>query len=60
MSQYDNPRQLFTTLTADDELILSIEPLDVPDPEDDEVVVEVQAAPINPSDLGRLVMSPGT
>lgn len=57
MSQYDNPRQLFTTLTVDDELILSIEPLDVPDPEDDEVVVEVQAAPINPSDLGRLVAS---
>jgi NADPH2:quinone reductase len=55
MSQYDNPRQLFTTLTADDELILSIEPLDVPEPEDDEVVVEVQAAPINPSDLVRLV-----
>lgn len=50
-----NARQLFTTVTADHELILSVEPLSVPEPGPDEVVVAVQAAPINPSDLAPLV-----
>jgi len=48
-------RQLFSTITADHQLVLSIEPLEVGDPAPDEVVVEVQAAPINPSDLGVLL-----
>jgi len=52
-----NARQLFTTVTEDDKLVLSVEPLEVPDPAPDEVVVAVQAAPINPSDLG-LLLSP--
>lgn len=50
-----NARQLFTTVTADDRLVLLIEPLEVPDPAADEVVVEMRATPINPSDLGLLL-----
>ncbi|MCO4773928.1 MAG: NADH oxidase [Deltaproteobacteria bacterium] len=49
------PRQLFTTMTEDHELVLTVEPLTVDDPGPDEIVVAVQATPINPSDLGLLV-----
>ena len=49
------PRQLFTTITETHELVLSVEPLDVPKPGPDEIVIAVQAAPINPSDLGLLL-----
>ncbi len=55
MSTFDHARQLFTTVTADDRLVLSIEPFAVPSPADDEVVVEMKATPINPSDLGLLL-----
>ena len=48
-------RQLFSTVTDDHRLVLSIEPLDVPEPSDDQVVVQMQAVPINPSDLGVLL-----
>lgn len=50
----DNAKQLFTTVTDDGKLVLSIEPYDVPEPADHEVVVEMEAVPINPSDLGLL------
>ncbi len=50
-------QQLFTTVTDDGRLVLSIEPYDVPAPADHEVVVAMQAVPINPSDLG-LLLSP--
>ncbi|MDK2760448.1 MAG: zinc-binding dehydrogenase [Sphingopyxis sp.] len=36
-------------------LTLSLEPVAIPDPGDDEVIVRVEAAPINPSDLGLLL-----
>ncbi len=55
MSTISNARQLFTTITEDDTLVLSIEPLEVAEPEDDQVVVEMKATPINPSDLGLLL-----
>jgi len=50
-----SPRQLFTTITKDYKLVLSVEPLTVAEPGPDEIVVAVQAAPINPSDLGLLL-----
>ncbi|WP_108811003.1 NADH oxidase [Sphingorhabdus sp. Alg231-15] len=53
----DNAKQLFTTVTDDGKLVLSIEPYAVPDLEDHQVVVEMEAVPINPSDLG-LLLSP--
>jgi len=54
MTQFADAKQLFTTVTNDSKLVLSVEPFDVPEPKDHEVVVEMQAVPINPSDLGLL------
>ena len=48
-------RELRSTIDADGKLTLSIERVVIPDPADDEVVVRVEAAPINPSDLGLLL-----
>jgi NADPH:quinone reductase len=48
-------RQLRSTVNADGTLVLSIVSVDVPEPKVDEVVVRVEAAPINPSDLGLLL-----
>ncbi len=50
----ENAKQLFTTVTEDGKSILSIEPYDVPEPAEHEVVVQMEAVPINPSDLGLL------
>lgn len=36
-------------------LELSLETVDIPEPHDDEVLIRVEAAPINPSDLGMLL-----
>ena len=46
--------QLRSLITADGVLELSLVDADVPAPGDDEVVVRIDAAPINPSDLGLL------
>jgi len=51
---FENAKQLFTTVTKDGRSILSIEPYDVPEPLEHEVVVRMEAVPINPSDLGLL------
>ncbi len=52
--------QLHSTVTAagegeDGELRLTLDPVPVEAPGDDEIVVRVEAAPINPSDLGLLI-----
>lgn len=47
--------QLRSLITSDGKLELSLQPTPIPALEADEVLVEVQAAPINPSDLGLLV-----
>jgi NADPH:quinone reductase-like Zn-dependent oxidoreductase len=54
MIQFDGAKQLFTTVTGDGKLVLSIEPYAVPEPKEHEVVVQMEAVPINPSDLGLL------
>ena len=46
---------LTSCVTASGELVLSLVEVAVPAPGPDEVVVQVQAAPINPSDLGLLL-----
>ena len=46
--------QLRSLITADGELQLSLVDTAVPAPQPDEVVVRVQATPINPSDIGLL------
>lgn len=48
-------RGLRSTVTDDGDLVLTVEPFEVPAPGSDEVVVRVEAAPINPSDLGMLL-----
>lgn len=48
-------RQLRTLVTADGVLELSIATVDTPTPADHEVLVRIDAAPINPSDLGLLL-----
>ena len=46
--------QFQTCISAEGELTLSLVNVDFPDPKEDEVLVRVEAAPINPSDLGLL------
>ena len=48
-------RELRSRISQDGRLTLSIEMVEVPLPGDDEVVVKVEAAPINPSDMGLLL-----
>jgi len=50
----DTGLQLRSLITKGGELQVSLAKVPVPDPKDDEVVVRVQATPINPSDLGLL------
>ena len=47
--------QLQSLITSQGELKLSLVAAPAPKPQADEVLVEIQAAPINPSDLGLLV-----
>ena len=48
-------RQLRSEITSDGQLELSLVDIETLDPAPDEVVVRVEAAPINPSDLGLLL-----
>ena len=47
-------KQLFTTLDADGTLTVAIEEVSFPDPTGNQVLVKMEAAPINPSDLAIL------
>ena len=46
--------QLRSLIKASGELEVSLAPVAIPEPGPDEVVVRVEATPINPSDLGLL------
>lgn len=48
-------KQLHSTVRADGRLRLEIAEVDVPTPGADEVLIRVEASPINPSDLGVLL-----
>lgn len=48
-------KQLFTTLQSDGTLTVAIEEVTFPDPVGNQVLVKMEAAPINPSDLAILV-----
>jgi NADPH:quinone reductase-like Zn-dependent oxidoreductase len=52
---YDSGLQLRSLVTADGKLELSLARIATPEPGPDEVLIRVEAAPINPSDLGLLV-----
>lgn len=47
-------KQLRSTVTSEGQLVLDLVDIDIPEPKSEEVVVRVEAAPINPSDLGLL------
>jgi len=47
-------KQLRSTVTSDGQLVLDLVDIDIPEPKPEEVVVRVEASPINPSDLGLL------
>ncbi|ALE17082.1 putative NADH oxidoreductase [Altererythrobacter epoxidivorans] len=47
-------KQLFTTLESDGTLTVAIEEVSFPDPTGNQVLVKMEAAPINPSDLAIL------
>ncbi|WBH16921.1 zinc-binding dehydrogenase [Sphingomonas radiodurans] len=51
----DTHRRLVSTVTKDGEIRLSLQTVPLPVPGDDEVLVRVEATPINPSDLGVLL-----
>ncbi|TFH32852.1 MAG: NADH oxidase, partial [Myxococcales bacterium] len=46
--------QLRSMIKQDGTLELSLATIPIPQPKDDEVLVRVEASPINPSDLGLL------
>ena len=46
--------QLTSTISEDNKLTLALQNIDMPQPAADEVVVRIEAAPLNPSDLGVL------
>ncbi len=48
-------KQLKSKISADGLLTISIDEEEIPEPKDGEVLIKVQATPINPSDLGLLV-----
>ena len=44
-------KQLFTLITSEGELQVSLKEVDVPEPKAHEVIVRMEASPINPSDM---------
>ena len=47
-------KQVFSTITSTASLNLAIADVEIPTPGPDDVVVRIEAAPINPSDMGPL------
>ncbi|ABD07479.1 NADH oxidoreductase [Rhodopseudomonas palustris HaA2] len=54
MTEATTGLQLRSLIKASGDLEVSLVPVDIPEPGDDEVVVRIAATPINPSDLGLL------
>lgn len=48
------PLQLRSEIKSNNSLVLSLEEMAMPEPAEDEVVIRIEASPINPSDLGLL------
>lgn len=46
--------QLTSTISGDNKLTLALQNIEMPQPSADEVVIRIEAAPLNPSDLGVL------
>jgi NADPH2:quinone reductase len=52
-------KEIRSTVTGEGNIEISIAKVDKPIPADDEVLIEVHAAPINPSDIGLLLTFAG-
>ena len=52
--QNKHSKEIRSTVTSDGNVEISIAKVDIPTPADDEVLIEIYAAPINPSDLALL------
>ena len=52
-------KQIRSIVTSEGNIEISIVKVDKPIPADDEVLIEVHAAPINPSDIGLLLTFAG-
>ena len=50
-----NSKEIRSKVTADGEIEISIATVTKPTPGEDEVLIRIEAAPINPSDLGLLL-----
>lgn len=48
----DSNIQLISTISEDNKLTLALQDIAIPQPSADEVVIRIEAAPLNPSDLG--------
>ncbi|MDB1125313.1 zinc-binding dehydrogenase [Vibrio algarum] len=48
----DSNIQLISTISEDNKLTLALQGIAIPQPSADEVVIRIEAAPLNPSDLG--------
>ena len=48
-------KQIRSEVTKEGKLLIYIENTEVPKPEEDEVLIRIEASPINPSDLGLLI-----
>ena len=48
----DTNIQLISTISEDNKLTLTLQNIDIPKPGTDEVIIRIEAAPLNPSDLG--------
>ena len=49
------PLQLRSTVKSDGQLELSLAEVEMPQPREDEIVIRIEASPVNPSDLGLLL-----
>ena len=48
-------KQIRSEVTKEGKLLLSVERTAMPEPKEDEVLIRIEASPINPSDLGLLI-----
>ena len=48
-------KEIRSTVTSEGNIEISIAKIDMPIPADDEVLIKIEAAPINPSDIGLLI-----
>ncbi len=51
----ETSQEIRTRVTSGGKLEMSLQTVPMPEPKDDEVLIKVEAAPINPSDLGLLI-----